>query len=82
MRQLTFTRRFAACHAYRAPSGPAFGFGQAGGGHGGAVADLLAVPHADHMLIAAPAGVPAEVLCTLPDNVVDGYRAVAPHLHR
>jgi alcohol dehydrogenase len=73
-------RRFAACHAYRAPAGAAFGFGPAGGGHGGAVADLLAVPHADHLLMTAPAGVPAEVLCTLPDNAVDGYRAVAPHL--
>jgi threonine dehydrogenase-like Zn-dependent dehydrogenase len=72
--------RFAACHTYRAPAGAAFGFGTAGGGHGGAVADLLAVPHADHMLIPAPDGLPAEVLCTLPDNVVDGYRAVAPFL--
>jgi len=74
------TRRFAACHTYRAPAGAAFGFGKAGGGHGGAVADLLAVPCADHLLITAPAGLPAEVLCTLPDNAVDGYRAVAPYL--
>ena len=73
-------RRFAACHTYRAPAGAAFGFGQAGGGHGGAVADLIAVPCADHLLIAAPAGLSATVLCTLPDNAVDGYRAVAPHL--
>lgn len=72
------TRRFAACHSYRAPAGSAFGFGPAGGGHGGALADLLAVPHADHMLVAAPDGVSAEVLCTLPDNVVDGFRSVAP----
>jgi threonine dehydrogenase-like Zn-dependent dehydrogenase len=73
-------QRFAACHTYRARAGAAFGFGPAGGGHGGAVADLLAVPHADHLLIPAPAGIAAEVLCTLPDNVTDGYRAVAPHL--
>jgi alcohol dehydrogenase len=73
-------QRFAACVTYRAPAGAAFGFGSAGGGHGGAVADLLAVPHADHMLIPAPAAVPARVLCTLPDNAVDGYRTVAPHL--
>jgi threonine dehydrogenase-like Zn-dependent dehydrogenase len=72
--------RFAACHTYRAPAGGAFGFGHAGGGHGGAVSDLLLVPRADHLLIPAPAGVPAEVLCTLPDNAVDGYRTVAPHL--
>ena len=73
-------RHFAACHTYRAPAGAAFGFGKAGGGHGGAVSDLLAVPCADHLLITAPSDVPAEILCTLPDNVVDGYRAVAPHL--
>ena len=72
--------RFAACHTYRAPAGAAFGFGAAGGGHGGAVADLLAVPHADHLLMTAPAGVPPQVLCALPDNAVDGYRCVAPHL--
>lgn len=82
MRNLSCLRhpRFAACHTYRAPAGASFGFGAAGGGHGGAVADLLAVPHADHMLITAPAELAAEVLCTLPDNVVDGYRCVAPHL--
>ena len=39
-------RRFAGCHVYRARAGAAFGFGAAGGGHGGAVADLLLVPHA------------------------------------
>ncbi len=72
--------RFAACHTYRAKAGSAFGFGEAGGGHGGAVADLLAVPHADHLLIAAPDGLSAAALCTLPDNVTDGYRAVAPQL--
>ena len=72
--------RFAACHTYRAKAGAAFGFGEAGGGHGGAVADLLAVPHADHLLVPAPDGLSAAALCTLPDNVTDGYRAVAPQL--
>src|SRR5580658_7971034 len=42
--------RFGACHTYRARAGAAFGFGEAGGGHGGAVTDVLAVPAADHML--------------------------------
>lgn len=72
---------FAACRNYRAPAGAAFGFGNAGGGHGGAVADLLPVPHADHLLVGAPHDVPVEVLCTLPDNVGDGFRTVAPYLH-
>jgi threonine dehydrogenase-like Zn-dependent dehydrogenase len=74
------TQRFAACHTYRAAAGAAFGFGEAGGGHSGAVSDLLAIPHADHLLITAPPEVPAQVLCTLPDNAVDGYRSVAPYL--
>ncbi len=71
---------FAACRTYRAKAGSAFGFGEAGGGHGGAVADLLAVPAADHLLVPAPEGVAPEVLCTVPDNVLDAYRAVAPGL--
>ena len=72
--------RFGACHTYRAPAGAAFGFGSAGGGHGGAMADLLLVPHADHLLVPTPDAVAASALCTLPDNLVDGYRAVGPQL--
>src|SRR5262249_14498686 len=71
--------RFGACHTYRARAGGAFGFGEAGGGHGGAVADVLAVPAADHMLLPAPDG-RASALCTLPDNACDAYRAVGPQL--
>jgi alcohol dehydrogenase len=71
---------FAACATYMAPIGGSFGFGAFGGGHGGAVADLLAVPAADHLLTAAPLGVPPAALATLSDNVVDGYRSVGPHL--
>ena len=63
-----------------APIGGSFGFGAIGGGHGGGLADLLAVPAADHLLIAAPRGIPATTLATLSDNVVDGYRSVGPHL--
>jgi alcohol dehydrogenase len=72
--------RFGGCRAFRAPAGGAFGFGAAGGSHGGGLADLIAVPAADHFLIPAPEGVPNEVLCTLPDNVCDAYRAVGPQL--
>jgi threonine dehydrogenase-like Zn-dependent dehydrogenase len=69
--------RFGACHNFRAPVGGAFGFGEAGGGHGGGVADLLLVPAADHLLVPAPDGIDPQVLCTLVDNVCDGYRTVA-----
>ena len=72
--------RFAACHRFRAPAGGAFGFGSAGGGHRGAVADVVAVPYADHLLVPAPEGISAAVLCTLPDNLVDAYRTVGPQL--
>jgi threonine dehydrogenase-like Zn-dependent dehydrogenase len=74
--------RFAACATYRARAGAAFGFGPAGGGHGGAVADRLLVPAADHLLHPAPAGLDPVALCTLPDNVVDAFRAVGPPLAR
>lgn len=73
------TGRFGGCRTYKARAGGAFGFGEAGGGHGGAVADLLAVPAADHLLLDAPDLAPT-VLATLPDNVVDAYRAVGPPL--
>lgn len=72
--------RTSACATYRAPAGAAFGFGERGGGHGGAVADLLAVPHADHLLVPAPEGPSDVALATVPDNVVDAYRTVGPPL--
>lgn len=72
--------RFAACRVHLAPAGAAFGFGPAGGGHGGAVADLLVVPHADHLLFTAPAHLPPVERAVLADNVVDGFRTVAEAL--
>lgn len=72
--------RTAACTAYRAPAGAAYGFGPRGGGHGGAVADLLAVPHAGHALVPAPEGLTDAALATLPDNAVDAWRTVGPQL--
>lgn len=71
---------FAACSTFMAPLGGSFGFGPSGGGHCGGVADLMLVPAADHLLVPAPAGRGAATLATLSDNVVDGYRAVAPPL--
>jgi threonine dehydrogenase-like Zn-dependent dehydrogenase len=71
---------FAACATYMAPIGGSFGFGPAGGGHGGALADLLLVPAADHLLVPAPPELPATTLALLSDNVVDGFRSVGPPL--
>jgi threonine dehydrogenase-like Zn-dependent dehydrogenase len=73
-------RRFGGCATFRGRVGAAFGFGEAGGGFGGALADFLAVPAVDHLLVPAPSDVSVTALATLPDNVADGYRAVGPPL--
>jgi alcohol dehydrogenase len=54
-----------------------YGFGELGGHRwGGALADRVRVPFADHMLLPLPPGVtPADFAS--PDNVPDGYRCVA-----
>jgi alcohol dehydrogenase len=57
-----------------------YGFGVSGGLWGGALADLLAVPYADAMLVPLPAGVDPAAAASACDNVADGYRHVAPHL--
>lgn len=72
--------RFAACSTHMAPLGGCFGFGVSGGDHGGGVSDLLRIPTADHLLVAAPTGHDPTTLATLSDNVIDGYRAVGPAL--
>lgn len=48
--------------------------------YGGMVSDLVRVPHAEAMLQPLPAGVDPVDAASVPDNVLDGYRAVAPHL--
>jgi len=57
-----------------------YGFGVAGGHWGGAVADLLAVPYAEAMLVTLPEGVAPAAAVSVSDNVCDGYRHVSPHL--
>lgn len=47
---------------------------------GGALSDLIRIPYADAMLIAAPPQVPAWALAAAADNATDGWRCVAPHL--
>ncbi|MBU3687765.1 MAG: alcohol dehydrogenase [Mycobacterium sp.] len=73
-------RHYAACLPNQARAGAAFGFGESGGGHGGGLADLLLVPAADHMLVPAPDGIDDVALATIPDNVIDAYRAVVDGL--
>jgi alcohol dehydrogenase len=58
----------------------AFGFGAGSGPWGGVIADQVRVPHADHMLVPVPDGVPAERVAAAGDNLADAWRAVAPPL--
>ena len=48
--------------------------------YGGMLSDLVRVPHAATMLTPLPPGVDPVAAASVPDNVLDGYRAVAPHL--
>jgi len=48
--------------------------------YGGMLADVVRVPHAQAMLTPVPAGLDPVALASVSDNVLDGYRAVAPHL--
>lgn len=57
-----------------------YGFGVVGGHWGGAYSDLLTVPFADGMLVPLPEGIDPAAAASVADNVVDGYRGVAPYL--
>ena len=57
-----------------------YGFGAFGGDWGGALSDLVRVPFADAMLVAAPPGLAPATLASASDNIPDGWRTVAPHL--
>lgn len=70
----------AHCSTGRTTPIRAFGFGNATGGLGGMVTDLLRVPNAGHMLVKAPKNVPATTLASASDNIADGWRTVARHL--
>lgn len=48
--------------------------------YGGMLSDLVRVPHATTMLTLLPDGLDPVAVASVPDNVLDGYRSVAPHL--
>lgn len=48
--------------------------------YGGMLSDLVRVPHATTMLTPLPEGIDPAKVASVPDNVADGYRSVAPHL--
>lgn len=64
------------------PHRATYGFGRQGGDFGGALADLLHVPHADAMLVALPAGVDAAAVASVGDNLSSAWEAVALGLER
>ena len=65
----------------RANPGAMYGLGDIGGREwGGAFTDLVRVPFANTMLTPIPDGLEPHKLATASDNIVDGYRTVAPGL--
>ena len=48
--------------------------------YGGMLADVVRVPHAAAMLAPIAPALDSAALASVSDNVLDGYRAVAPHL--
>jgi threonine dehydrogenase-like Zn-dependent dehydrogenase len=69
----------ANCHSYPVLSD--YGMQPLSGTeYGGMLSDRVRVPHADAMLVPLPGGIDPAVVASVPDNVADGYRAVAPHL--
>lgn len=57
-----------------------YGFGPAVARWGGFLSDRVAVPFAEHMLVAVPAGVEPAAVASASDNLSDAWRAVAPAL--
>jgi len=69
----------ANCDAY--PSLSDYGMQPLSGvEYGGMLSDRIRVPHAEAMLQPIAPGLDPVALASVSDNVLDGYRAVAPHL--
>jgi alcohol dehydrogenase len=57
-----------------------YGFGLGGGHWGGVLADQVAVPFADAMLVPLPDGVDPVAAASVADTTSDAYRHIGPHL--
>ena len=58
-----------------------YGLGGMGGLQwGGFLADVIAVPHADAMLVKVPPGMDPVAIASASDNIPDGWRTVGPQL--
>ena len=78
--QCSACRRGHPASCLTVPPTSMYGFGISGGLWGGALADLMAVPFADAMLVPIPDGVDPAAAAGVADNISDAYRQVAPHL--
>jgi alcohol dehydrogenase len=71
--------RTGACASH--PFLASYGLGPLGGLEwGGLLADVVAVPHADAMLVPLPAGLDPVAVASASDNLPDGWRCVGPGL--
>jgi alcohol dehydrogenase len=75
-----FCRRGLTGSCETVPPRSMYGFGVFGGDWGGALSDALRVPYADAMLVPVPDGLDPVSVASVSDNVVDGWRTVAPGL--
>jgi threonine dehydrogenase-like Zn-dependent dehydrogenase len=75
-----FCRRGFTANCAAVPRTAMYGIGAAGGGFGGALADVLRVPYADAMLLPLPAGVSPAAAASAGDNIADAWRTVGPFL--
>jgi threonine dehydrogenase-like Zn-dependent dehydrogenase len=75
-------RKGVTANCTTVPPRSMFGFGEGGGNWGGAMADRVLVPFADHLLVPLPKGVTPAAAASVSDNVPDGWRTVVPHLRR
>lgn len=73
-------REGRTCSCETVPRRSMYGFGEFGRGWGGALSDLMRVPFADFMLVPVPSGLEPGAIASVTDNLVDGWRCVAPQL--
>jgi alcohol dehydrogenase len=78
----SFCRRGLTAVCTSVPRGSMYGIGKAGHDFGGALADLLRVPYAEHMLVALPDGLSPAAVASTGDNISDAWRTVGPYLAR
>ncbi|MBI4260986.1 MAG: alcohol dehydrogenase catalytic domain-containing protein [Actinobacteria bacterium] len=72
--------RGLTAHCRTVPKGSMYGLGELGRGWPGALADVLRVPFAEHMLVPLPPGIDPASAASVSDNLPDAWRTVVPAL--